>query len=1029
MNIFDYDQAQYIYRDTPRPTFSGSTGETNPKTVVKITIGSKESTADFDPITGRFSWMVDEDLPDGIYNIAIITIDAAGNAGTPLIRTLVIDTTPPEAPELINLKDDVGSKTGSFDPGELTDDAQPTLTGVAQPGTIVYLRDATGKDIGSAKTDTVTGKWVLEPNQPLPQGENTLTLVAIEEFGKNANKEPNYREGKPSEPFIINVGSADFVTIDDALDNAGNWSGVLTSGALTDDTTPTLRGHANEGEAVTLYYRKVGQADWSSASAALSGDSWSWTPSAQFEAGDYEFQAKTKSSSSDVFTLDIFTSGTGDQQTIIKEVLDNFGAKTGLLSSGDFTDDMTPTFNGRAEANSRVIVEYSLNGTSYSTTVLAGTNGDWSWTPVNDLSAGDWTFSVKSEGAASWNSSFELHIYPSPSVATTITEVYDDVGVAGPVSNNGMTDDNTPRLSGRTEANAIVDIYDGKLKLGSARANANGDWSFDTASLSDGLHNFWAIQKGYSLPSSDWAINIDTSGLGPDNPTITGLLEPDKNGEYHLIVNGSLVTSGNVQVQGKGHAGATINIYDGTLLIGSTQVNMEGKWTFNHSTSYSFGSHSITAKEVKDENGESSPSNKADFTLVGDGVSGESIYLLTSINNDLFTGTRTFNPGYLFKGHGGGWLTLVSGTLGSKNNSFSKDEPGNLKTLGEEGTLVFKTDPTTDFYMSVGAITTGYASLTYYSINNKYLGTSEFDYDPLPTENGARNSAFRAPPGELIGQVYLKYKDKGGIAILNVTYGYDGRALSEGSEYFTATPARPIAIAGTWESSGFSTLEGYGTRKNGGLEISEKAAYTFSVGRVADIQFSLSTPYKIKVTFYDALGNALHSEYSNGNINYTAPAGSLISKINIDSKDYPGIVLDNVTWGSKNGEIDYGYDSNSVAGTLHDDNVQNLNGLVESSAIVNMQDGEATTTVFTLEDILSNGEVGLFTSENTKQLMVQGDNSDVVQLKDILPEGEHIEQWTQQKGTITVAGVEYSVYSHGDNAQLLVQSDLKVEMS
>jgi len=570
MNTLEFDQAKYIYRDTPRPVFTGSTGETHPNTIVRIVIGEKQFTAEFNASDGKFSWTPSEDLTDGVYNFAIIVIDAAGNVGKPTLRTLVVDTTPPEAPELINLKDDVGSETGSFDPGELTDDKRPTLTGVAQPNTIVYLRDAAGNNIGSAKTDAVTGKWVIEPNDDLRVGSNALTLVAIEEFGKDATGKPVYRQGKSSDTFIINVGSNDFITIDDALDNAGKWKGVLTSGALTDDSTPTLRGQVSESATVvTIYYRKVGENTWSgSTTVTVNGKNWSWTPSSELPSGNYEFQASTLKVSSALFNLEIFTPNTGDSQTIISRVWDDVGTKTGKLISGDFTDDTTPQFSGRAESNSKVVIQYSHKGIDYSTTVEVGHNGNWTWTPATDLAVGDWSFKVKSEDASVWNDSFELHIYPEPSVTTTITEVFDNVGVTGPVSNDGTTDDNTPTLSGRTEANAIVEIYDGKLKLGSVKANSSGNWSFVTTSLNDGSHHFWAIQQGYSVPSNAWKIEIDTSGLGPDNPTITGLFEQVKSGGYQQFVNGSLITSGNVEVQGKGMpAQSLISMMAPTLLV------------------------------------------------------------------------------------------------------------------------------------------------------------------------------------------------------------------------------------------------------------------------------------------------------------------------------------------------------------------------------------------------------------------------------------------------------------------------------
>ncbi|WP_249042709.1 hypothetical protein [Pantoea dispersa] len=53
--------------------------------------------------------------------------------------------------------------------------------------------------------------------------------------------------------------------------------------------------------------------------------------------------------------------------------------------------------------------------------------------------------------------------------------------------------------------------------------------------------------------------------------------------------------------------------------------------------------------------------------------------------------------------------------------------------------------------------------------------------------------------------------------------------------------------------------------------------------------------------------------------------------------------------------------------------------------------------------------------------------ADSVQLSDILPEGEAVSGWTQQAGTVTIAGSQYHVFSHGD-AELLVQDGVKIEL-
>ncbi|MBY4841383.1 Biofilm associated protein A, partial [Pantoea sp. DY-5] len=69
----------------------------------------------------------------------------------------------------------------------------------------------------------------------------------------------------------------------------------------------------------------------------------------------------------------------------------------------------------------------------------------------------------------------------------------------------------------------------------------------------------------------------------------------------------------------------------------------------------------------------------------------------------------------------------------------------------------------------------------------------------------------------------------------------------------------------------------------------------------------------------------------------------------------------------------------------------------------------------------------LFIEDGKTQLMVKGNEGDVVELKDILPEGSDISEWQHQEGTVTIAGVKYNVYSH-DDAELLVQQGVRTEL-
>ncbi|WP_337265130.1 Ig-like domain-containing protein, partial [Serratia sp. MMO-24] len=59
------------------------------------------------------------------------------------------------------------------------------------------------------------------------------------------------------------------------------------------------------------------------------------------------------------------------------------------------------------------------------------------------------------------------------------------------MTSGSATDDPTPTLSGRAEANSIVKVYDQNGLLGSAQTDASGQWSFTpTSKLAEGEHRF-----------------------------------------------------------------------------------------------------------------------------------------------------------------------------------------------------------------------------------------------------------------------------------------------------------------------------------------------------------------------------------------------------------------------------------------------------------------------------------------------------------------------------------------------------------
>ncbi|MBD9642509.1 hypothetical protein IB231_02575 [Pantoea sp. PNT02] len=530
---------------------------------------------------GFYRWEAPTPYADGEYSFSIRHFDAAGNRSTPTLGTVIVDTTAPAAPDLINLYDDQGAVTGSFDAGKATDDKRPTLTGIAQKGSTVYLLNDKNEKIGSAVADKVTGKWVMEPAQDLKDGVNSLRLMAEETFGGKL------RAGAPSQAFDIVIAGEDVnVTITDALDDAGSFTGSLGHGALTDDATPTLRGEVSAGSTVIVYYRLAGSPTWAgSATATVSGDSWSWTPGSNLPDGRYEFQASTGEVASVLFELEIAGTAGIAQRTRIESVTDDFGPVTGQLANGAMTDDATPTFQGRAEAYSQVVIRYTLaGGAAASVTVNADSTGHWNWTPGVSLATGQWTFDVKSQGQSGWNDSFTLTINPDADRNATIDSALDDFGpVTGSLSSGSSTDDTTPTLRGSGPANGAITL---RYKLGSGEyasttvnVDNSGHWTWTPSALAKGSWTFEVQKAGQSGWSSftltvDPALDLKPSidGAWDDFGAVTGSLK-----------SGDATDDSTPTLRGKGVAGSVIYFQSGTsggawYDAGSTVVKADGSW-------------------------------------------------------------------------------------------------------------------------------------------------------------------------------------------------------------------------------------------------------------------------------------------------------------------------------------------------------------------------------------------------------------------------------------------------------------------
>ncbi|QQX57080.1 Ig-like domain-containing protein [Pseudomonas chlororaphis] len=557
------------------------------------------------------------------------TATATNAVGTQSAQTapfvLEIDTTAPNVADQ-ELIDDVGPITGAIVDGTVTDDNTPTLDGTAEPGTTVIVSDK-GVEIGQAEVGE-DGTWSFTPETPLEDGEHSFSTVVVDEVG---NRSP---ESDPID-FVIDTSPVT-VVITHAVDDVGSVTGNLNSGSVTDDTTPTLQGTATANSQVKIHDAagtQIGQVtaaadgSWSFEVPSLSEGSHSFTATATNAVG-------TQSAQTAPFVLEIDTTA---PNVADQELIDDVGPITGAIVDGTVTDDNTPTLDGTAEPGTTVIV--SDKGVEIGQAEV-GEDGTWSFTPETPLEDGEHSFStvvVDEVGNRSPESDPIDFVIDTSPVTVVITHAVDDVGsVTGNLNSGSVTDDTTPTLQGTATANSQVKIHDAAgTQIGQVTAAADGSWSFEVPSLSEGSHSFTATATNavgtQSAQTAPFVLEVDTTApVLPTEGSIEDVLD-DVGASQGTIDNGGVTDDSTPTLVGLGTPGDTVSIYDGGKLLGQAQVDGNGDWTFTPATELDDGLHEFIAT-FTDPAGNTSAASMPWVVTVDTSVSAQAV--ITAMSKD-----------------------------------------------------------------------------------------------------------------------------------------------------------------------------------------------------------------------------------------------------------------------------------------------------------------------------------------------------------------------------------------------------------
>ncbi|WP_034457336.1 BapA/Bap/LapF family large adhesin [Buttiauxella noackiae] len=647
----------------PTGTLVSGTAEPGCTVIIRDAGGVEIGRGLADGTTGAFTVTVSPAQTSGL-QLSAIAQDPAGN------QSLETDFTAsnsglPQPPVITQVVDDVQPGTSDLLSGQSTNDNQPTIHGTAANGALVTIY-LDGEEFSEAIADA-TGNWSFTPNEALSDGPHTFEVIQTTTDDQTSGRSPG---------FTLNIDTAapTIPEITSVTDDVAPITGNVTSGQATNDPRPTITGSGEAGSTITILDNgaSIGTA------VVGAGGTWTFTPSNDLTNGLHPITVTSTDAAGNVsvpsagFTVNVDTVTTAP---VITTVTDDAGTP-GPVVSGVPTNDSTPTFTGTAEANSTVTIRD--NGTVIGTATVDGT-GNWTYTPTPPLTNGSHTLTITatdSAGNVSPATTFNAVVDTIAPVVPAITLVVDDQTQPGTdltLTNGQLTKDTLPTISGTSEANATITLYDGTNAVGTVQADGTGAWSLvPNAPLLQGSNTLTVTATdaagNISNPSSPFVVQVDSvAPIAPVILTVTDNTAPN----IGPITSGQPTNETRPAITGSGEVGSTITVYDGNTALGTATVGAGGNWSFTPQTALSSGPHNLTVTATDAAGNISAPS--AGFNVLVD-TSTPVAPAITTVADDVGSATGNLTSGQVTDDT----RPLISGTA----------EAGSTVNIYDNGTLI-----------------------------------------------------------------------------------------------------------------------------------------------------------------------------------------------------------------------------------------------------------------------------------------------------------------------------------------------------
>lgn len=292
-----------------------------------------------------------------------------------------------------------------------------------------------------------------------------------------------------------------------------------------------------------------------------------------------------------------------DQPLRIHNAVDALGGITGSLISGDVTDDKFAPLQGTGPAGATLEI---IDGAEVVGEVKVGPDGNWTFEQESALAEGGHVFTARVKGSGETSDVFALIIDSIAPPRVIIEGIYDDQDGLLKIGGSTYTDDNTPLLKGTAEKLSVVEIYNGKTLIGTARANGKGEWSFSPPfALPDGDYSITAKASDYTgntgLASIAYKFSIDTVPAPAATAHLASISE-DTGSDANDFITQDATLIFNIGVKGDLRVDERVQIsFDNGVSWLDAEPNGRD-WIFNYTENvFAEGSHDVLTRVVNEK--------------------------------------------------------------------------------------------------------------------------------------------------------------------------------------------------------------------------------------------------------------------------------------------------------------------------------------------------------------------------------------------------------------------------------------------